>query len=86
MLLIDTTAGEVILIVITSLIGIASVSASMEGYIMGNLSWFQRGLMLVGGLMMIYPGTVTDAIGIALSGAVLIMKFVENKKMKAQLA
>ena len=86
MLLIDTTAGEVILIVITSLIGIASVSASMEGYIMGNLNWFQRGLMLVGGLMMIYPGTVTDAIGIALSGAVLIMKFVENKKMKAQLA
>ena len=86
MLLIDTTAGEVILIVITSLIGIASVSASMEGYIMGNLSWFQRGLMLVGGLMMIYPGTVTDAVGIALSGAVLIMKFVENKKIKARLA
>ena len=86
MLLIDTTVGEVILIVITSLIGIASVSASMEGYIMGNLNWFQRGLMLVGGLMMIYPGTVTDAVGIALSGAVLIMKFVENKKIKTRLA
>ena len=69
MLLIDTTAMEVILITITSLIGIASVSAAMEGYIMGNLNWFQRILMLVGGLMMIYPGAMTDAIGIALSGA-----------------
>ncbi len=86
MLLIDTTAVEVILIVVTSLIGIASVSASMEGYIMGNLNWFQRGLMLVGGLMMIYPGTVTDVVGIALSGVVLIMKVLENKKMKTQLA
>ena len=86
MLLIDTTAPEVIMIVITSLIGIASVSASMEGYIMGDLNWFQRGLMLVGGLMMIYPGTMTDLIGIALSGAVLVMKYVSNKKTKAQLA
>ena len=86
MLLIDTNALEVTLIVITSLIGIASVSASMEGYIMGDLNWFQRGLMLVGGLMMIYPGTATDAVGILLSGVVLVMKFVENKKTKAQLA
>ena len=86
MLLIDTTAVDVILITVTSLIGIASVSASMEGYIMGSLNWPQRILMLVGGLMMIYPGTMTDAIGIALSGAVVIMKFVQNKKMKAQLA
>ena len=86
MLLIDTTAMEVILITITSLIGIASVSAAMEGYIMGNLNWFQRILMLVGGLMMIYPGAMTDAIGIALSGAVVVLKLVQNKKMKAQLA
>ena len=86
MLLIDTTAMEVILITITSLIGIASVSAAMEGYIMGNLNWLQRVLMLVGGLMMIYPGVTTDAIGIALSGAVVVLKLVQNKKMKAQLA
>ena len=86
MLLIDTTAMEVILITVTSLIGIASVSAAMEGYIKGNLNWFQRVLMLVGGLMMIYPGAMTDAIGIALSGAVVVLKLVQNKKMKAQLA
>ena len=86
MLLIDTTAMEVILITVTSLIGIASVSAAMEGYIMGNLNWLQRILMLVGGLMMIYPGATTDAIGIALSGAVILLKLVQNKKMKAQLA
>ena len=86
MLLIDTTAMEVILITVTSLIGIASVSAAMEGYVMGNLNWFQRILMLAGGLMMIYPGTATDAVGILLSGAVLVMKFAEYKKAKARLA
>ena len=86
MLLIDTTLPEVLMITVTSLVGIASVSASMEGYIMGDLNWFQRGLMLVGGLMMIVPGITTDFVGIALSGLVLVMKLIENKKSSVQTA
>ena len=46
----------------------------MEGYVMGGLNWFQRGLMLAGGLMMIVPGLTTDFVGVALSGLVLVMK------------
>ena len=80
MLLIDTTAAEVILIVITSLVGIASVSAAMEGYLIGELSWPRRALALVGGLMMIYPGTVTDVIGLALSGLVVVLCLADKKK------
>ena len=86
MLLIDTTLPEVLMITVTSLVGIASVSASMEGYIMGDLNWIQRGLMLVGGLMMIVPGITTDFVGIALSGLVLVMKLIENKKSSVQTA
>ena len=86
MLLIDTSLPEVLMITVTSLVGIASVSASMEGYIMGDLNWFQRGLMLVGGLMMIVPGITTDFVGIALSGLVLVMKLIENKKSSVQTA
>ena len=86
MLLIDTTFPEVLMITVTSLVGIASVSASMEGYIMGDLNWIQRGLMLVGGLMMIVPGITTDFVGIALSGLVLVMKLIENKKSSVQTA
>lgn len=80
MLLIDTTALDVVLIVITSLIGIASVSAAMEGYLVGNLTWFRRLLALVGGLMMIYPGTRTDIIGLALSGLVIALCLLDKKR------
>ena len=86
MLLVDTTAAEVLLITVTSLVGIASVSASMEGYIFGRLSMFQRALMLVGGLMMIFPGAATDLGGIVLSGLVLVVKLLENKRLNAQAA
>ena len=83
MLLIDTTVLDVVLIVITSLIGIASVSAAMEGYLVGNLNWFRRLLALVGGLMMIYPGTRTDIIGLALSGLVIALCLLDKKKKTA---
>ena len=83
MLLIDTTALDVVLIVITSLIGIASVSAAMEGYLIGKLNWIRRLMALVGGLMMIYPGTRTDIIGLALSGMVVALCLLDKKKKTA---
>ena len=85
MLLIDTTVPEVILITVTSLVGIASVSAAMEGYLFGRLSWFRRGLALAGGLMMIYPGTMTDVIGLVLSGAVVALSMLDRKRQVAKM-
>lgn len=85
MLLIDTTVPEVILITVTSLVGIASVSAAMEGYLFGRLSWFRRGLALMGGLMMIYPGIMTDVIGLVLSGTVVALSMLDRKRQVAKM-
>jgi len=80
MLMIDTTAIEVVQIVITSLIGIFAVSASLEGYFLRCMPWYQRILSLVGGLLLIYPGLVTDVIGVALAAIVVLLQVVERKK------
>ena len=80
MLFINTNAWEVVLICITSLVGIFAVSASLEGYFLRHMPWYQRVLSLVGGLLLIYPGVVTDAIGVGLVVIVLIMQFVFKKK------
>ncbi len=80
LLFIDTTAIDVVLIVITSLIGIFAVSASLEGYLLRNMAWYQRIISLVGGLLLIYPGWVTDSIGVALVAVVLILQLIKRKK------
>ncbi len=80
MLLVDTTAPEVVLICITSLLGMFAVAASLEGYFLHNMSWYQRILSLVGGLLLIYPGAVTDAIGVGLVVIVAIIQFITKKK------
>ncbi len=79
MLFIDTTVWEVVLICITSVVGIFAVSASLEGYLLHHMPWYQRVLSLIGGLMLIYPGLVTDIIGVALVAVILIAQVVTNK-------
>ena len=79
MLFIDTTAGSVILIVITSLIGIFGVSAGLEGYIVRNASWWERLLAVAGGLLLIYPGLVTDIAGLALVALVLVIQLLGKR-------
>ena len=80
MLFIDTSAWEVILICITSLVGIFGVSASLQGYFMHQMTWYQRILCLVGGLLLIYPGIVTDTIGLSMVAIVLAMQLISRKK------
>ncbi|MBR6633111.1 MAG: TRAP transporter permease [Clostridia bacterium] len=72
---------EVILICITSLIGIFAVSASLEGYLFKHMPWYQRILSLAGGLCLIYPGLVTDSIGLGLVAIVVVMQLIAKKKM-----
>ena len=81
MLFVDTTAGEVVLICITSLVGIFGVSSALEGYLLHDMPWYQRILSLVGGLLLIYPGLATDVIGLVLVGTTVTLQFIAKKKV-----
>ena len=82
MLLVDTSVGEVVLIVVTSLVGIFAVSSALEGYLLRRMPWYQRIIAVVGGLLLIYPGIVTDAIGLALSAVVVVFQIIARQKSK----
>jgi len=80
MLFIDTSISEIITITITSLIGMFAVSSSLEGYLMCKMPWYQRIVILVGGILLIYPGLTTDIIGIILVILVATMQFLGKKR------
>jgi len=83
MLFIDVTGPmEVILIVITALVGIFGISAGLEGFIVRSMNWIQRIVCAAGGLLLIIPGLVTDIIGIALVALVVLWQVLENNKLK----
>ena len=80
MLFIDTNALDFILIVITSAVGMFGVSMGLEGYFNGHLSWPVRIIVIAGGLALIYPGLVTDIIGLVVVGGIIVIQLVLSKK------
>ncbi|MBO7709466.1 MAG: TRAP transporter permease [Lachnospiraceae bacterium] len=80
MLLIDTNVNEFIVIIITSVVGMFAIAAGMEGYMLTKLNTLFRIILIAAGLMLIYPGIVTDIIGTAVTVVVFIIELGMRKK------
>jgi TRAP-type uncharacterized transport system fused permease subunit len=82
MLLIDTTAAEFVMIIITSVIGMYAISAALEGFMLTNLNPLMRIILAAAGLMLIYPGTLTDIIGIVITALIFAVEIPKRKRQK----
>jgi TRAP transporter 4TM/12TM fusion protein len=81
LLLIDTTPLQVVQIVITSILGMVGIGAAMEGYFMTHANKFERIAFLIGGLLLVDPGAITDIIGFVILAA---MYMYQKRKAKNQ--
>ena len=80
MLLIDTSAGQVALVVVTSLVGIFGVAAALNGFLFRRMNPLLRVVIAAGGLLMLDPGVVTDGIGVVLLAAVVALQYFGAKR------
>ena len=83
MLLIDAGPAEVVMIVITSLIGIFGVAAGLSGFVYKKMNPLMRALIVVGGITLLIPGTMTDVIGFVIVGGVILIQRLGAKKQAA---
>ena len=83
MLLIDTTAIQVVQIAITAFIGIFALAAALEGYCFANMNAVIRIVIAAGGLLLIHPALTTDLVGLVIVFASLGFQYVLSKKRKA---
>ncbi|MCD8116044.1 MAG: TRAP transporter permease [Oscillospiraceae bacterium] len=86
MLLIDTNALEVIQLIITSIVGMVSLGVALEGYLKGSVPWPLRIVAAAGGLFLIYPGTLSDVVGLVVIVAIFVFQFLRNKKQETPAA
>ncbi len=77
---------EIILAVITSIIGVLFLSAGLVGYLYvekaGKISWIERILLLAAGVALIAPGTLTDIAGIAVAALICLFRFIRYREKK----
>ena len=90
MLLVNTTWYEVLLITVTSIVGMYGVTYGLSGFNTNERSGagrvsgiFKRLISIAGGLLLIYPGIGTDVFGVALVGAVMLWQKFGNKEKPA---
>jgi TRAP transporter 4TM/12TM fusion protein len=69
MLLINTTILEASWIFITASIGMYGLAAGMQGYLITEARWYERVVLFVGAVLMVYPGLYTDIVGFILLAA-----------------
>ena len=70
---------DLLLSIVTALIGMIALSSSLIGYLADNMKFFERLILFAGGLMMIKPGIETDLIGILIFIAILILQIRRQK-------
>ncbi len=80
MVLVDTTAFEVVQVAITSILGILALGVGLEGYFKGNVPWALRIIALAAGLFLIYPGTVSDVVGLVVVAGIYVFQTLAHKK------
>jgi TRAP transporter 4TM/12TM fusion protein len=56
---------------ISATIGVMCLAAGLMGYLRGTCAWWERAVLVVAAILLIKPGYISDAIGIALLGIIL---------------
>lgn len=86
MLFIDTVWWEVVLIAVSSFVGMIAISVALEGYLLRPVHPVFRILCAAGGLALIVPGILTDLVGLVVLVVVLVIQLLQNKHDKAAAA
>ena len=82
MLFINTKPLDVVLVIISSTLGMLLIAIGMVGYFLRDTNMLVRLGCVAGGLLLVYPGTVTDLIGLAVLVAVFLLQKAENARDK----
>jgi TRAP-type uncharacterized transport system fused permease subunit len=67
----------------TASAGILLFAAGLHGYFITAANAWQRGLLIVGGLLLIDPGLITDLIGAAVAATVITAQLVARRSQTA---
>ena len=83
MLLIETTPLAIAQIALTAVVGIFGVAAGMEGYCFAEMKPVIRLMSVCGGLLLIYPGLMTDIIGLVLVIGAMVIQYTVGRRKTA---
>ncbi|MFC5559373.1 TRAP transporter permease [Ureibacillus thermophilus] len=89
LLMIDVALLEVIWVVFTAFMGMIAIGAGVIGYWYRKINWLERIILIIAGLLMIYPESFSDIAGLIIFGIMfaiqMFTKSKGNNKIKTTL-
>jgi TRAP transporter 4TM/12TM fusion protein len=76
----DGTLWEILLASITSVIGVAFLAASIQGFALAKLGLIERGFLFSAALLLIKPGWITDLVGIGIGVFIALIHLPRYQK------
>ena len=64
--------GEIAVVSITAMIGIGALAGGMQNWLFKKTNLFERGMLILAGLLLVYPKPLFDYIGIALFALAIV--------------
>jgi len=76
----NATAGSIIWVTITAIVGIVALGGGLEGYLITNLNWLFRIILISSALALVISSVWTDIIGSGFLIIVIIMQYFKRKQ------
>ena len=74
----DADWGSIALVTFTAAVGILALAGSFQGWLFKRTPFWERLMLLVAGVLLVYPKTLFDVIGFGLVTAVLVLQWLQK--------
>jgi TRAP transporter 4TM/12TM fusion protein len=75
---------DVVWVTLLAVFALIALAGAAEGWLFVKTNWAERLMLLVGGLLLVYPKALYDAIGFALLVAVVILQLVRRRTARGR--
>ena len=76
----------IVISALTALLGIGMVAIALEGYILRNLKWFQKILLVSGGMALLVPSGIANFMGLGLAVVLFFWEWLRFKRLRRSQA
>ncbi len=72
--------GSIALVTFTAAVGIMALAGAFQGWLFQRTTRYERAMLFVAGVMLVYPKTLFDVIGFAMVVVVLFTQWLRREK------
>jgi TRAP-type uncharacterized transport system fused permease subunit len=75
--------GSILRVTITAAFGVVALAGGLQGWLFHKTTILERWLLIIAGVLLVYPAALCDYIGAAMIGITVVLQKLRNVRIKA---